>query len=229
MKLAVCWPWDSPFVFSDFVDATLDMVHPPGYEVKYIRGTGWASCRRHVDLCEKALDWGADLICIIGADQVHPPDMLLKLTKRFEEGCDVITALVPFRGYVDWQGMKPFQLLGWRLKCEGVREYVDTEACKDMLQPINPGDGDLQRVQFIGSGVLMFQREHLMSIQKPWFFHFLDPESMRRTSDMDSHFVWRLQAEAGAKVWVDTTIKVKHLHIFQIDDTYSSRFSDGVF
>lgn len=203
------------------------MIHPPGYEVKYIRGKGWAPCRRHIDLCEKALDWGADLILIIGSDQVHPPDMLLKLTKRFEEGCEVITALVPFRGYVKWQEMKPFQPLGWQLRCETIREYFDVEECKDMLHPINPEDGDLQRVHLIGSGVLMFHREHLLSIKKPWFFNVADPETMHRIADMDSRFVWRLQVEGGAKVWVDTTIKVKHLDVFHIDDTYSSRFAEG--
>jgi hypothetical protein len=38
--------------------------------------------------------------------------------------------------------------------------------------------------------------------------------------------VWRLRSEAGAEVWVDTTIKVTHLHTFEIDDTFTDRFAD---
>ena len=43
---------------------------------------------------------------------------------------------------------------------------------------------------------------------------------------MDTRFSWRLQWEAGATLWVDTSITVKHLHIFAIDDTFSERFAD---
>jgi hypothetical protein len=35
-----------------------------------------------------------------------------------------------------------------------------------------------------------------------------------------------LRDEVGAKIWVDTTIKVKHLNLFQIDETYPERFPD---
>ena len=226
IKLAVCYPWSSPFIWTAYADSVLNLQHPPGYEIKFINGVGWSSPRRHNDCCEKALDWDADLICIIGSDQTYPEDMLIKLTKRMEEGCNVISALVPFRGYVDWQLMKPFQVMAWRFKCDGLREFRGMKTDGDMLYVIDPADGDLQRVHIIGSGVLMFQKDHLLGLERPWFFDHTDPKTQHRIADMDTRFVWRLQEDIGAEVWVDTTIKVKHLHVFEIDDTFSDRFKD---
>ncbi len=229
MKLAVGTPWSSPFMFTDYVDATLNMKHPKDYEVKFFRGSGWCPARRHINLCEKALEWGADLICIIGADQIHPTDMLEKLVGRFEEGYEVISALVPCRGYVHWQPMKPFQPMAWRFKSSKVsimKKYEGMKITPEMVHVIDPKDGDMQEVNFIGSGVLMFHRDHLLALKKPWFKETINPEDQQRIANMDCIFVWRLQDEAHAKVWVDTTIKVKHAHVFKIDDTFQDRFED---
>lgn len=226
VKLAVCYPWDSPFVFTECFDSILNLKAPADVEIRYIRGVGWCPSRRHNDLCEKALDWGADLILIIGADQVYPEDMLHKLIEHWRGGCEAVSALVPFRGHVAWQEMKPFQPLGWNLKCEGVREFRGQQQDPDMFVPVDPAAGDLQRVQIIGSGVLMFHRDHLLSLEQPWFADKPEPKTWHRIADMDSRFVWRLQQEAGATLWVDTTINVKHLHIFKVDETFQDRFAD---
>ena len=232
MKLAVGYPWTSPFMFTQFVDSTLNMKHPEGYEVEYFRGVGWCPAKRHINLCEKALEWGADLICIIGADQVHPPDMLCKLAKRWDEGCEVTAALVPVRGYVNWQEMKPFQPMAWRFKTSDemgttrYRDYNSMGTDADMIHVVERSDGDLVKANFIGSGVIMFHRDHLLALKKPWFSETVDPETLERVANMDCIFAWRLQEEAYATLWIDTTIQVTHLHTFEIDDTYSERFSD---
>ncbi len=232
MKLAVGYPWSSPFVYTEFTDSTLNMEHPEGCEVKYFRGVGWCPARRHIDLCEQALKWGADLICIIGADQVHPPDMLERLVRRFHEGYELVAALVPVRGYVGWQDMKPFQSMAWRLKTNSETGNMDTgcyhgmDVDADKIHVVTRADGDIVKANFIGSGVLLFHRDHLLSLKKPWFKETIIEESQKRIANMDCTFVWRLQNEGGAFLWVDTTIEVKHLQIFPIDDSYSERFSD---
>lgn len=229
MKIAVGYPWSSPFTFTGFTDNLANLERPEGCEVRIFRGQGWCPARRHAHICEQALAWGADLITIIGADQVHPEDLLIRLLQRFREGCEVITALVPVRGYVGWQDMKPFQPMAWRFKTSDrpvLRAYRGQQLDGDMLEVIDPKDGDVQRVNFIGSGVLMFHRDHLLALSKPWFSEMVDHATQQRISNMDCRFVWRLQTEAHAKVWVDTTIKVKHLHVFPIDATYQDRFAD---
>jgi hypothetical protein len=229
MKLGVCYPWSSPFTFTAFTDSALNLRHPEGCEVRFFRGLGWCPAKRHIDACEKALAWGADLICIIGTDQTYEDDMLVRLVGRFNEGYEVVSALVPARGFVGWQPMKPFQPMAWRFKprMDG-RQYRGLFESSDMMETIGRGNGssDMERINFIGSGVLMFHKDHILSLKKPWFYEKVDPQTMTRLACMDTVFVWRLQSEAYAKVWVDTTILVKHAHVFQIDDSFQNRFDD---
>lgn len=233
-KIAVGPAWASPFVWTKFTESALNIRHPAGCEVQWIFGTGWCPARRHTDLCEKALAWGADYIVFAGADQVYEPDLLERLMARHREGYEVISALVPARGYFAWnEGMRPFQPMAWRFKSVDpvngkvpIRAYRGQALDPNMIEVIRPEDGPVQRVNFIGSGVLMFHRDHLLSLARPWFKENVDPITYQRHASMDCVFVWRLQQEAGANVWVDTTIQVKHLHPFEIDRTYSDRFAD---
>lgn len=223
-KLAVCWIWTSPFVWADFAESALQLRHPAGYEVGFFRGKGWSPACRHNHACEQAVGWGADHILILGADQLYEPDLLERLVARREHGCEVISALVPMRGFIPDSGMrKPFQKMAWRIRSKGLAAIEWNRAD---LEAIDPMDGDLQRIDFIGSGVLMFDRDHLLALRRPWFFEKVDQQTQQRTACMDSTFVYRLRSEAYAQVWVDTTIQVRHLHAFQIDETFSDRFVD---
>ena len=93
----------------------------------------------------------------------------------------------------------------------------------DELEPVF---SDLQKIDFIGSGVLMFPVDTLLALEKPWFDEAFVPKDYRRVASMDTRFVFNLKAQGGAHVWCDTTIKVRHLSIFEIDDTYQERFTD---
>ena len=77
MKLGVFYPWDPSFSFTAFSDAMMNLQRPEGVETRFFRATGFCPARRHMDGCEKCLDWGADIILIVGADQVLPEDMLV--------------------------------------------------------------------------------------------------------------------------------------------------------
>lgn len=227
MKLAVGPAWGSPFIWTRAVEAMLNMAHPDGWDVRWFFGKGWCPARRHTDLCEQAVKWGADLICFVGADQVHPLDMLPRLVNRYQQGYEVIGALVPARGYIEWMEMKPFQPMAWRLKRNlPPRVFRGYSLDKDMVEIINPAEGAMQQVNWLGSGVLLFPTVLLKYIKRPWFFETVQRDTYIRYANQDVNFVWRLQQEAGAKVWVDTTIQVKHLQTFEIDETFSDRFAD---
>ena len=228
-KLAVCWIWGSPFVWTKSLESMLRLRHPAGLETTFIRGTGWGPAKRHINACEQALAWGADYLLILGADQVYEPDLLERLLARMYEGYEVVAALVPSRGYfyrptVDAQ-MRPFQRMAWRLKGNGLKP-IDWTKDRAPVEAINPADGPMQRIDFVGSGVLMFRREHLETLQRPWFFEEIDTLTQNRTACMDTRFVWRLRSETYAEVWADTTIPVRHLHAFEIDESFSERFAD---
>jgi hypothetical protein len=229
MRLVVGYPWASPFFYTKTVDSLLNLRHPEGVDVQFVRGTGWCPARRHISLCEKALEAKADLILIVGADQVYEPDMLERLIQRHKDGYEVVSALVPLRGHTDWQEMKPFQKMAWRIKPSSeprIRTYHGMKRDTGMMEVIDPSAGDMQEINFIGSGVIMFEPDHLLALKKPWFGERYDTKTYQRLATMDTTFTWRLQMEAGARVWVDTTIRVDHLHIFEIDETYPERFKD---
>ena len=225
-KLAIGYPWVSPFIWTFFAENAMNLQRPDNS--RWFRGRGWCPARRHIDICEQAIEWGASHILIVGSDQVHPEDMIPRLIKRVEEDdCEVITALVPSRGHVPNVNMKPFQPMAWRFKSNTEPEfYKDMEQTGDMVEVIDPKKGDLQEIDFIGSGVLMFPVDDLLMLPKPWFVEHFQPETMNRRACMDTRFVWELKSKAGAKVWVDTTIQVGHINPFVIDRTYQDRFGD---
>jgi hypothetical protein len=225
-KLAIGYPWVSPFMWSFFAENAMNLQRPENS--RWFRGKGWCPAKRHIDFCEQAIEWGASHILIVGADQVHPEDMIPRLIKRVEEdGCEVISALVPTRGHVPWMDMKPFQPMAWRWKANITpREYRGSQQDMDMIEVVKVSDGDLQKIDFIGSGVLMFPVDDLLMLDKPWFAEVFHRETMNRRASMDTRFVWELKAKAGANVWVDTTIKVGHINPFIIDESFQNRFGD---
>jgi len=228
-RLAIGAPYNSPFIWRKFTQNLADMLcnfRRADREVRFFFPNGVCPASRHNDLLQRGLDWGADLLLIIGADQIHPVDMIDRLIDRFEQVDGVITALVPFRGYVSSQQMKPFQPMGWHLRCEGLREFRGMSQDPDMMVPVDPEAGDLQRIDVIGSGVLLIHRDHLLSVKQPWFYLRVDPVTQQRVADTDTRFVYRLRTEAGAQVWCDTTIKVRHISDIEIDESFQERFAD---
>lgn len=238
MKLGVIWPWASPFTWTRFTETMLNLERPAwaynfvrqkeNVETRFFRGIGFGPAKRHYDGCLKALQWGADLLCILGSDQVHPEDTLCRLVTRWNEGYEVVAALVPTRGHIPHIPMRPFQPVAYRIppNTPGDLKIKQPEDIEQFVDIIDPADGDMQKIHFIGSGVLLFHREHLMALKHPWFYETIHHETQERLACMDTKFVWRLQTEAGARVWCDTTIKVKHLHDFEIDETFQWRFTD---
>jgi len=225
-KLAIGYPWVSQFMWTFFAENAMNLQRPENS--RWFRGRGWCPARRHADICEQAVEWGASHILILGADQVHPEDMIPRLIKRVEEDdCEVVTALVPARGNVVKMKMKPFQPMAWRWKANtSPRMYRSYDLDRDMFEVIDPKNGDLQQVDFIGSGVLMFPVDDLLMMEKPWFYEQFNEDDYKREASMDTRFVGKLKMVSGAKIWVDTTIQVGHINPFIIDRTYQDRFED---
>ncbi len=176
------------------------------------------------------------MICIFGADQVPPPDMLEKLYALFCEKGHAVCALVPSRGYFENNnGSKPFQPLAWRWKDTKLGEDGKIERKVYHGQGLDPGmielikqDGTVQPCHIIGSGCIMFHRDHLLALKKPWFSESFDRETYKREATMDTRFSWRLIAEAGTMLWCDTSIKIGHVHDMVIDGTFQNRFDDWI-
>lgn len=220
-KLALCTPWDSPFTWREPMRDLVRLAcyfRRPGWALDFFMGRGWCPARRHADMCEQALAWGADFILILGADQTYDTDLIERLVRRYEATRGIIAAMVPMRGYVDWQPMRPFQPLAFRAP------YTDADDTQCAV--IHREDGDFVRANIIGTGVVLFHTGLLTHLKKPWFAEHYDRETWHRTADMDSGFLTRLQRETGTFLYVDTTIRVGHKHDFTIDDSFQQRFAD---
>lgn len=226
MKIAVCYPWSMEEVKTRFADTALNLERPAGHAVRFFRGSGWSSARRHNHCLEQAVAWGAELIIFIGADQAYrSEDMLVRLVKRYEEGHSFVTALVPIRGHIQGQGTKPFQPIVWR---------HHRDASGNSVPPAHPYDahiitreeGELVAANGSGTGVLMFPVTALMKLSPPWFTEHGAGPAFERVSCTDWPFVNRLICEAGLPLMCDTTIMVTHLQVMEIDDSFTDRFAD---
>lgn len=213
-KLAVCWPWEPPFVYTAFVDSILALTTPQDCEVKWFRGAGWCNSRRRNAACEAGLTWNADYIVMLDADQVYPPDLLPAFLAHMTTGKDMVAAMVPQRGYTAGAGMKPFQRLAWR-----------TEDNQTLI-PVDPNDGPLQKCVLPSCAAIIFRTRDLRRMKKPWFKDQYHPDTWKRTFAEDLNFVLNIGKQLNLTAWVDTTLDIKHLHLFQIDGTFSERFKD---
>jgi len=212
-KLAVCYPGDTSFVFMQAFESMVAIETPEDCEVEWFRGVGWCQARRRAHAAEQAIEWGADLIVCLDLDQVYEPDILKRLLARHDEGCQMVAAMVPMRGYVESSLMKPFQRLAWKIE-------------DGQFAPVNVEDGDLQRCEFPTSAALLLRADDLQRLSKPWYFFTYKPDTWEQVHGEDGNFALRMMSELGVKAWVDTTIQVKHIHPFQIDETFSDRFAD---
>ena len=196
------------------MESLLEMEHPAGYQVKFVRGGGWCNARRRINSCEIAIASGAKYLVMLDADQTYPKDILLKFVKHMEEGKDMVAAMVPQRGYRAGTGMKPFQRLAWKSN--------DNET----TIPVLPEDGDVQPCIMPTCAALICRSKDLSRLSQPWFRDQFNPETMEREFAEDLYFTMHIQKELGLQAWVDTTIEVKHLHLFSIDGTFVDRFED---
>ena len=192
-----------------FVDSLMDLENPVDWEVKYFRGAGWCSANRHNHVAKQALDWYADYILFFDCDQQYPEDLLPKMIDDMKS-CDAVAAYTPSRLHNPDLPLRPFQPPTWN------REGI-----------INPKRGKLQEVSSIGTECIMVRSEHLKVLTQPWFYEKYEGNLGDRTTNMDRIFCTRLQVEADATIWVDTSLKIKHLHVFPIDESFQERFADG--
>ena len=166
-------------------------------------------------MIEQALEWGADLIVSLDLDQVYPRDTLHRLVARAEAGYRCVSALVPSRGKTPAL-KRPFDPFGWKLKGNAFTQ-IDLDEADD--------DGMIE-AEFPTTACNIMYADDVRKLKKPWYAYKFNPETWEETEGEDSRFFLRLGQEVGVKCYVDTTLNIKHLHVFKIDDTFPERFPD---
>ncbi len=209
-KIVIGTPWTSAFMHTPWVDAALRLRAPAGHELDWVRGLGWCDARRIHYIIEHALAEDADVVVFLDADVIVPPEWLELMTKHLETGIRAVASVVPMRGRAHEQ-YAPFEMMAWNV--------LDGE-----LVPVERGSG-LQKVDYVAMGASMFDVSIFREHPSPWTWHEHGEGYKAKGSTADSIFIKNLR-ELGIEVFADPSVEVKHLHTFQIDQTYESRFPE---
>lgn len=226
-KIAVCVPWDSSFMFTANAFNMLNWERPEDCELRFFMGAGWCPAARHNDAVEKALAWEADLVMFNGADHLCPFDIVKRMKGRIDEGWDMVHAMVPSRGVVGVDGT-PFKSISYKMVsgAHAPTEMAVLYMPKGQTEIITHTD-EPQETHICGTGNIMMKAEIFSGLQKPYFEEFIRKDGMYgRWCVQDSNFVYRCTIESGARMFCDTTIRLVHLDVFGIDDSFTERFKD---
>jgi len=223
MKLGIIVPWDSPFMFTAPAFNMLNWERPEGYEIRFIQGVGWCPANKHNTAVDKAQKWGADLIMFNGGDHVCPKDILPRMIKWIDDGWDMVHAMPPLRGVSDF-GV-PFKEVSFRVVGQLPPDYMTN--CPGESIKILTYDDEPQQSHIAGTGNIMMRAEIFDKLVKPYFREVIKEDDLYGRYPMqDSQFIGRCTLEIDARMICDTTIKIVHLDVFGIDETYSERFKD---
>jgi len=227
IKIAVCVPWDSPFMWMVPGFNMMNWDRPQGSEVAFFPGVGWCPAARHNDAVDKAQTWGADIIMFNGGDHVCPMDILIKMLARINEGWDMVHAMPPSRGNVHID-QTPFKAMSYKMvgNPSAPIENAMLNMPKDSAKILSYDD-EPQESHVCGTGNIMMKAEILKGLERPYFSEFVKKDGRySRYCVMDSDFVYRCTVMSGARMFCDTSIRIIHLDTFGIDETYSERFKD---
>jgi hypothetical protein len=208
MKLACVVPWMSPFLWAKPVPAFLNLRYPPEVDYRWFMPSGWCSARRKTAGVEQALEWGADYIWFVDADQLVEPDTLERLWGHVKVGRCPVGALQPARGYFpQFKGSKPFQPLCWDAAGE---PFTPTVVGRVIYGPLN---------------CFLIQAAIFQTLRRPWFSERFNVTTMARLSSLDQHFTKKLW-DAGTPLWIDPTIRPRHMDAVPLDWSFQDRFDD---
>lgn len=225
LKIGVCVPWDSPFIWTTPAFNMMNWERPRDAEVAFFMGVGWCPAARHNDAVEKALQWGADLIMFNGGDHLCPLDILPRMLARINDGWDMVHAMPPSRGVVGVDGT-PFKAISYKMDGPAPKDQAVLYMPKGSTKIVTYTD-EPQQTHISGTGDIIMKAEIFAGLQKPYFEEFIKKDNRYgRWCVMDSDFVYRCTVMSGATMFCDTSIHIIHLDVFGIDDTYSERFKD---
>jgi hypothetical protein len=192
VKIAICSPVHDSLK-ADHVNsltALLIETAKAGVEVAYRNMKSSTVVAGRTLLAQSALDWGADLLLWLDADQTFPPDTLSRLVEHGEDfvGCNYSRKSDP---------ASPTAL---RLGAESGRDLVWTAS----------DSSGLIEVDAMGMGVCLVARCVFEAVPAPWFSMEWDSENRLIGED---HYFCRKARAAGFKVKIDQGLSGEIGHI----------------
>ena len=150
-------------------------------------------------MATEAISAGMDYILMLDDDQIIPKGLFERLFKTMEKtGADIVSPMVT-------QRYPPFNPVMWKQSWsdEGNKKNILNEFIED-YEP-----NSIVECDAVGFGVVLIRLEMVKKIKQPRFF------SNTHLGE-DIFFCIKAKGEAGAKIVMDTSIKVGHMRPSQI-------------
>lgn len=143
-------------------------------------------------IVDKALEWGADYVFFYDDDMIFGTDLFLRLLL---DDVPVVAALA-------FTSRKPITPVVYRSTDTSERRVDGIPAIRRHFEPCDYLPDQLQRVDAVGSGVMLIKREVFERLEKPWF---------HSTGCGEDIFFTGLRCySASIPVYVDTRAKTIH-------------------
>ena len=139
-------------------------------------------------LAERAVELDAKHLLFIDADMVFPPDGLCRLLKH---DVDIVSGMYFKKSY-------PFNPVA------GMRDENGK-----MLTISEWGEGLVDNIEGTGAGFLLIKTDVFRALEKPWFWHPVDPLNQQQQHGEDYGFCQKA-LEAGHKIHLDTSLQLLH-------------------
>lgn len=186
-------------VYSAFFDSFIQLERP---DFKYLPAKNGPIDQLRNRIVEQALMQGCSHLWMIDTDQEYPKDAL---TKMLSHNLPVVHALVPRR-------YPPFD----NLMMKGELNHFTSAG--------GYTDGSLVEVDACGTGCVLYNVQVFKKIRPPWFEFKANPDKEKGgVVGEDIGFCLKLK-KAGYKIYVDTSVKVKHLTTFSVDEAFSTLY-----
>jgi predicted O-methyltransferase YrrM len=214
-KLAIMFPLSAAYAYSVLTPFALSMFDLLLDLKADLKQHGFATCSMFhgttmpLDSCrnkltQKALDWGADYLLYLDADQTFPEHMVGKMLTTLEDNpeWDIISAAT-------YKKAPPYQPIA--------SKYIDAEDAQ-LLSPVDPlASPRFQVVDIIGMGAILIKRRVLEAVNYPWFLY----TAYDKTGDIgiteDVYFCNKVR-ELGFKIVVDKELVSKHVIMHLVGD-----------
>lgn len=198
-KLGIGIPNSLLQVYSAFFESFVTM-HKPDFELIAMHNGPINDLRNRI--VEQALATGCSHLLMLDVDQSYPIDTVTKLLSR---NLPVVHGLV-YRRY------PPFDNLLYQGE---VGKYVTKT---------DYTDEDLVEVDATGTGCVLYDCRVFYKVKPPWYEFTLNPDKEKGGMVGEDIGMCVKLKKAGYKIMVDTSIKITHLALFGIDESFSTLY-----
>lgn len=194
---AVSW------VYTEHVVAMQRLQLPPGSQVVYTRG-GCSIAAKRAGLAERVVaDERFGSLLYLDSDVIPTPDLALRLLGHH----------LPVVGALYFQRFPPFRPCAGHFRADGGPDYLAEAG----------GPDPVRRVDWIGTGALLVQRDVFIRAPRPWFDH---PAHSPPGEGEDIHFCREL-GKSGIAIHCDTGLCCPHLATIPVDLDYVQAMSNA--